>query len=383
MRWHIVTGEYPPQVGGVADYTRAVAHGLAAAGDSVDVWVPGTEATGRPGVTVHGLPGHFGPRALSALTWQLRRTPGPYRLLVQYVPHAFGWKGSNVPFCLWLRAQPRASTWLMFHEVAFPMNRQQPLSHNGLGLVTRGMAAIVASAASKAFVSIPAWEPMVRRAAARSTSIEWMPVPSVIPVDADLSATANVRDCCAGNRPLVGHFGTYGRLIRPLLTDAIRRIVESVDVRVLLIGRGSDIAAATFREQFPELRDCVCATGMLDARSVSHHVAACDVMLQPYPDGVSSRRTSVMVALSHGRPVVTTSGALTEQLWHQGAVVLCESGDSAALAHASASLARNPLDAARFGTAGRELYDSRFDLRHTIARLRAPHDQSADWPVAS
>ena len=25
-------------------------------------------------------------------------------------------------------------------------------------------------------------------------------------------------------------------------------------------------------------------------------------MLQPYPDGISSRRTSAMVALSHGRP---------------------------------------------------------------------------------
>ncbi len=27
--WHIVTGEYPPQPGGVSDYTEAVARGLA------------------------------------------------------------------------------------------------------------------------------------------------------------------------------------------------------------------------------------------------------------------------------------------------------------------------------------------------------------------
>ena len=38
--WHIITGEYPPQPGGVSDYTRLVAEGLAAAGDAVTVWAP-------------------------------------------------------------------------------------------------------------------------------------------------------------------------------------------------------------------------------------------------------------------------------------------------------------------------------------------------------
>ena len=31
--WHILTGEYPPECGGVGHYTRLVARGLAAAGD--------------------------------------------------------------------------------------------------------------------------------------------------------------------------------------------------------------------------------------------------------------------------------------------------------------------------------------------------------------
>ena len=103
----IITGEYPPQSGGVADYTRLVARGLAAAGDEVHVWapaVPGPEPD-DPGVTVHRLPGRFGPQGLAALDAGLRRLPGPARILVQYVPHAFGWKAMNVPFCLWLRAR--------------------------------------------------------------------------------------------------------------------------------------------------------------------------------------------------------------------------------------------------------------------------------------
>src|SRR5688572_9440944 len=38
--WHIISCEYPPQVGGVADFTRVIARGLAARGESVDVWAP-------------------------------------------------------------------------------------------------------------------------------------------------------------------------------------------------------------------------------------------------------------------------------------------------------------------------------------------------------
>ena len=38
--WHILTGEYPPQPGGVSDYCRQVAAGLAEVGDSVCVWCP-------------------------------------------------------------------------------------------------------------------------------------------------------------------------------------------------------------------------------------------------------------------------------------------------------------------------------------------------------
>jgi hypothetical protein len=39
---HIITPEYPPQPGGVSDYTAQVATGLAEAGDEVQVWCPGT-----------------------------------------------------------------------------------------------------------------------------------------------------------------------------------------------------------------------------------------------------------------------------------------------------------------------------------------------------
>ena len=39
-RWHILTCEYPPQSGGVSDYTYLVAKGLAELNDQVHVGAP-------------------------------------------------------------------------------------------------------------------------------------------------------------------------------------------------------------------------------------------------------------------------------------------------------------------------------------------------------
>ncbi len=54
-------------------------------------------------------------------------------------------------------------------------------------------------------------------------------------------------------------------------------------------------------------------------------------MIQPYPDGISSRRTSAMAGLALGLPIVSTSGHLTETIWAEhAAVVLTPIGDHGA-----------------------------------------------------
>ena len=382
--WHIVTGEYPPQPGGVSDYTRSIARGLAACGDHVSVWAPPAEP-GPPdvrdvidgGVAVHRLPDHFGLRGLRALDAHLDREPAPRRILVQYVPHAFGWKALNVPFCLWLRSRRHDAIWVMFHEVAFPLDRRQALARNAMGLVTRRMASLVGRAAERMFVSIPAWEPVLRTLTHSSAPMTWLPVPSVIPVVDDAAGTAAVRAAAAPGDPdavIVGHFGTYGALTRPLVEDALPLLMSSTRSRALLLGRGSDVAAAELLRAHPELAGRVHGRGSLSARDVSVHLAACDLMLQPYPDGISSRRTSAMAGLAHGRPTVTTDGWLTEPVWREPAsgVVLCPVDNGRALADAAAALVHDRVRRVRLGAEARAFYDARFDIRHVIASLRAP-----------
>src|SRR5262249_5603390 len=163
----VLTGEYPPNAGGASDYTRIVARGLAAAGDDVRVYAPPCRGPADPadsGVGVHRLPGRFGPRSLLALAQLLARSPRPDRVVVHYVPHAFGFKAMNLPFALWVSCRLRriAPVWVMFHEVVFPF-RWRPPTHALLGSVTRVMARLIAGAAERVFVSIPAWESLLTR----------------------------------------------------------------------------------------------------------------------------------------------------------------------------------------------------------------------------
>ena len=88
MTWHLVTGENPPDCGGVGDYSALLARELALAGDTVTVWVPGREqAASEPdgsGCRIQRLPDRFGPRSRAVLARAWQQQPGIVLLQVPY-----------------------------------------------------------------------------------------------------------------------------------------------------------------------------------------------------------------------------------------------------------------------------------------------------------
>lgn len=372
VRWHMITGEYPFESGGVADYSQMVARGLAQAGDEVCVWAPASSVADPDdmGVEVRRLPGNFGPRALISLSRSLVNEPDSH-ILVQYVAHAFGFKAMNLFLCLWLFTQRRFNYSIMFHEVAYPLARGQPLKHNLLGVVQRRMAAIVARRAARIFASTPFSISLLEKLVPGKT-IEWLPVPSNIPVVHNPEGVTSLRRRYSPNNlPLVGHFGTYGVLVAPLLDVLLPRILNDLDCRVLLIGANSAEFLARWSGQHPALADRISATGGCDADVVSLAIGACDLMLQPYLDGVSSRRATVMAALAHSRPVVATRGITTEPLWGEHATVaLAPVADLDGMCATVAGMLADEGLRHQYARAGHELYMQRFDISHTIAALR-------------
>jgi len=383
-RWAILTGEYPPQAGGVSDYTRLVAEGLAAVGDEVAVYAPpqGIGLDSAPaGVRVRWLPDRFGLRGLRWLDRELARDR-PDRILLQYVPHAFGLKAMNLPFAAWVAARARrvAPIWVMFHEVAFPFVRR-PLRHNLVAVVNRVMARAVAGAADRVLVSIPSWGRLLSQICPRARPAEWLPVPCVLATAADPGVVAMARSRHAPDRaaPLVGHFGTFGRLITDLLEPAVVGLLGTVPrARILFIGRGSERYHSQMGVAHPDLADRVAGTGELPPVEVAAHLRACDLLLQPYPDGVSSRRTSVMAGLANRVPVVTNLGALSEPLWaaSSGATVVPGPDPTALAAAAVEVLALSSEGRLALGARGAELYFREFTLERIIDRLRKPGPMS-------
>jgi hypothetical protein len=368
--WHVITGEYPPQPGGVADYTHVVACALTEAGDHVSVWAPACDGVtpNEPGVTVRRLGGRFGPSALAALDRALGRTPG--RILLQYTPHAFGYKAMNVPLCAWLWARQRRLD-VMFHEVAYPLEAGQPLKHRVLAIANRGMATLLLRAAERVFMSIPGWEPLLRTLVPGGPRPVWSPVPSNLPSECPPAAVAAIRQrlLTGSTRSLVGHFGTYGSLIAGMLDPTLVNLLsQRHDIHIVLLGWGGPAFADAFSRRNPRLAGQVSAPGMLDAERVAAHVQACDVMLQPYPDGISTRRSSAMGALKLGKPIVTTEGHLSETLWRETDAVVFAAPDR--LAQAVIALLADAPRRAELGLTAAALYRARFAVEHTIRALR-------------
>jgi glycosyltransferase involved in cell wall biosynthesis len=187
----------------------------------------------------------------------------------------------------------------------------------------------------------------------------------------DPDAQRRLRAAYAGDRLLVGHFGTYSRHITGALESCLPALVARVDCSVLLLGRTSAEVARALVAAHPSLDGRLYATGTLSPEDVSRHIGACDIMLQPYPDGVSSRRTSAMAALSHGIPMVTTIGPLSEALWSEsGAATLVPVEEMGSLADAAASLLTSPARRQQLAARAQALYRDRFALQHTVNTLR-------------
>jgi glycosyltransferase involved in cell wall biosynthesis len=405
--WHIITSEYPPQFGGVSDYTRLVAEELARAGDEVHVWCSSrstpaikgddtgadirTLRADHAGVIVHRELGDFTPADLRRASGLLEEFSEPRRLLVQWVPHGYGYRSMNLAFCLWLgkrAARHRDEVELMVHEPYLAFG-EGSWKQNGVAAVHRLMTAALMKAATRVWISIPAWEDRLRPYAfGRPLEFSWLPVASNIPVVDDPAGVRAVRDSYAANgERLVGHFGTYDRNTTELLLRAAPLLLQDNPAcKLLLLGRGGEQVRAKLIAAQPDLRigsqpglaERVHATGTMSANNISLHLSACQLLLQPFIDGVSSRRTAVMAGLAHGIPIVTTSGRLTEPLWAESkAVALAPGADAAALVKETSELLSDETSRRRLSAAGKELYDQRFAIERTVVALRGLRTQDS------
>ncbi|MEZ4516232.1 MAG: glycosyltransferase [Chloroflexota bacterium] len=149
--------------------------------------------------------------------------------------------------------------------------------------------------------------------------------------------------------------GYFGFLNESKGADTLIESLSRLDERYHLVfigGQTGDSDQANNQEFLDHLRtgitqagldDRVRWTGFLPPMRVSAYLGAADLMVMPYRDGVSLRRGTLMAALAHGRPVISTQSAdSTLPLQHGANIWLVPPNDPTALSEAIAHLAVDP-----------------------------------------
>lgn len=374
QNWILITPEYPPKLGGVSDYAKLVADGLISRGEKIYVIAPGDSESkaGLLGEVVERLPSGFGISGFWRAGKFVNSIPKPRRLFLQWVPHGYGFKSVNIFLVWWLIWRVlvrRDQLWMMAHEpfLSFAKSFRQ----RGAAAIHRIMVWTLLRLADRVFAGNQKWISAMRPWCPTTKEIEWLPVPSTLPVIDDREASLTLRRKIAGEGPLVGHFGTYGAHTAGVLEEPLRLLLEKdPNVRVLLLGKNGDQFRREFIQVNPSLTDRVFAPGTQTHHDLSLGIGACDLFLQAYTGGVSTRNTSIMAVLSHGKAAVGTSGPITDPEWADWKVVdLFPIGNWKEMAEKVLFLLNNPATREQKGKEGLELYERLFSGKRLVDRL--------------
>ncbi len=288
--------------------------------------------------------------------------------MVEYTPDAFGFRAMNALLPAWFATRRRERRWVMFHEVAYPFGAGRP-QHELRALVTHLAAAALGRSASAVFASCEAWVPVLGRLGVDRVAV--LPVPSNLPTAVDPSAVKALR-ASLGAEVLLGTFSTYGGPIAPLLEPILRALLAGRPERkALLLGRGAEAFAARLSDADPRLRGALLSRPGLPAAELALHLACCDLVVQPYPDGLTTRRSTAMAALALGRPLASNRGPLTEGVWDEGPAAVALADAPEGIPAICEPLLASPAARAELGERAVSFYRARASLEHTVKALRA------------
>jgi len=210
--------------------------------------------------------------------------------------------------------------------------------------------------------------------------------PSPEPSRADLRRLLGADD----DTFLVGYFGFLNPSKGvPTLLDAIGRVAASRPARLALIGAETGVSNPTdqpeahavhaYIEQH-NLSSLVVGTGYLPPPDLSAALLACDALALPFRDGASARRGTLMAALAHGLPIVTTLPQHAPSLAGPPPVWLGSGPRAAAIRDGESALLVPPDDAAALTAALLRLADDDA-LRVRLAAGAEAIAARISWPT--
>jgi glycosyltransferase involved in cell wall biosynthesis len=295
----MVTGEYPPMIGGIGDYTAGLVGALRSCGANVSV------------ITDHAIEGYG---VVASPGWRMRDLPGLRRTIrrlnpdvvhIQYQTAAFR-LGGAISVLPSLVAAPVVTT---FHDT------REPYLFPKAGRLRRAANALLARSSRRVVCTNFEDAVTVRRYGARRISVVPLGnnVPSIAVKCRDRRAL-RARLGAVDDQPLIGHFGLIGETKGA--DDLAAAVVAIPGAQLAFIGATAGAvdpnnmsAATALKTRVRELgiADRVHWTGPVPLDDASRLLSVCDLVALPFRDGASFRRTTLIAALANGCAVITTA----------------------------------------------------------------------------
>ncbi|GAB4566796.1 MAG: glycosyltransferase family 4 protein [Anaerolineae bacterium] len=315
-----MTGEYPPLQGGVGDYTHALGSMLCAQGVDVHVLTVREAAgdhlrphRGGPEPQVHPVMARWGWRTW----WWIQQTAREVQadiVHIQYQAAAYRMHPAvNLVPKWFLQMEPRLKLAVTFHDLRVPYLFPKA------GPLRRWVILRLARSADVA-ITTNAADFQALQAAGGIRMLDLIPIGSNIevnpPPDFDRAAW-RAQWGLRQDDVLLSYFGFVnaskgGETLALALAELVRR---GVPAHLVMIGGqvgASDPTNYAYLNHFRSLierlglSDRVHWTGYVPSSAVSAHLLASDICVLPYRDGASFRRGSLMAALAHGLPIIST-----------------------------------------------------------------------------
>ena len=351
LRLGILNPSFPPnrQPCGVGDFTRLLASALVAGGAETLI-LAGQGYRGperRPEGKVLRIADAWGPRALRRVAAACREE-GAHALLVQYAPDLYP------PHPYWINALPLAMKALApgipvvvsMHTVGV----SSPGSMLGAGLMILSAGGVVATNEEVTHLVGKYLRPAMRKTAGIPIGANVEPPRR----DAEARRQARARlireEGLPAETAILAHFGLYypGKGAEQILDAAGAWKRQGRAFRLYMIGarRGDDggfYERLQARGHAQGLGEELVWTGYLPGEGVTRLLLGADLFLAPYDGGISTRRGSLMAALAHGLPVVSTPARVPTAHFREGEnFASVPFADASALAGRVAALLDDP-----------------------------------------
>ena len=415
VRVGMITGEYPPLRGGIADYTQRLAGALGDLDVVPSVLTSKRAATERQDPWV--LPYvQCWDRSIWRLVAQQAQRRRWDLVHIQYQPAAYELRaGINLLPLALHRAMPNLKVVTTFHDLRVPylFPKAGPLRQLLVRLLANRSDAVIAVAAE----DVPLlwrWHtrgarPVFRSRPAAPASLAHIAVGNNLnasPLAGFDRELWRARIGAAPDTLVVGHIGFINRSkgIDVLVRALARLLSQGLDVRVLMIGEqvgSSDtenvryLAEVTALIERLRLQPYVHWTGFQQPEGVAAWLRCADVAALPFLDGASQRRGSLLGCLAHGVPTITVApprpvvsgqspaagtdhAPLTTGHWplaHGEAIWYVPAADALALAAAIAELRHDPGRRERLSK-GARAYARRLSWPAIARHTRAHYEQA-------